>query len=99
MNITDFQLLASLTLDERKSDQMNIDFFSEKLKEEAQEILFELFPSNPDKSVDRIKLAYELGDLIRVCSQLATLNEINLSEVLLDNLDKMEKRFKDNQTD
>ena len=98
MEISDFQLRSSLTLDNNKSDQMNISFFAEKLKEETAEVLFEIFPSNPDKDFDKVKLTNELGDLIRVCSQLATLHEINLSAVLIGNLDKMEARFKNNKS-
>ena len=96
MEISEYQLRSSLTLDNNKSDQMNISFFAEKLSEETAEVLFEIFPSDPDKDFDKVKLTNELGDLIRVCSQLATLHEINLSSVLIGNLDKMEERFKKN---
>ena len=93
MNFDDYQKAAARTLNPRLNDQEKLLDAAAGIAEEAGEVLAHVRKHlYQGRTLDRVRLAEELGDVLWCVAAVATTNELSLSAIARQNQEKLAAR-------
>lgn len=92
--LNEYQELAARTLSSRKLSDVNLAVLGLGIAGEAGEVADLIKKTvGHGHELNKAKLLEEVGDVLWYCAGLATLLEVDLSQVARDNIEKLRKRY------